>query len=110
MESGLAFYTIETDGCLNGVFTNDALDGVIYNEIAKKNSNIGEDPLCGLYDCFYFDSPDLDNRVELSIDTESWSKTGRSYAFIWFKKGKKVFQGTGYKMNEGQVVVHYVSV
>jgi hypothetical protein len=105
MKSGIALYNIELDGCLNGVFTNDEQDGKIFNEIAKIHTELGEDDFCGVYHCFYFDSPRLRNDCELTIDLVP--DTDGTYSFTWKSDGAAIFEGTGYLMNERQLAVHY---
>ena len=105
METGIVLYNIELDGCLNGVYTNDHVDGDIFNEIARRHTNIGEDDLSGIYDCFYFDINNSRIDAELTIGIKS--NKNRTYAFSWEVKGKIIFEGIGYRMNEKQVAVHY---
>jgi hypothetical protein len=106
MKSGIALYSLEDDGCLNGVFTNDELDGEINNEIAKLHTELGEDDdLCGIYHCFFFDRPELRNNCELTIDLVPGKE--QTYSFTWESEGSVIFSGIGYRMNEKQVVVHY---
>ena len=105
MVKGVALYNIELDGCLNGVFTNDNIDGQIFNEIAKISTSIGADGLSGIYHCFYFDSGNSRNDAELTIGIANG--TTKKYDFSWVVNNKIVFKGVGYKMNEKQVVVHY---
>ena len=110
MTSGIVLYNIELNGCLNGVFTNDALAGVIYNEIAKNRNGKSDGCICGTYDCFYFDAGnELRNDVELKISIP----TGQNgiYSFVWSELpengGQDIFAGIGYKMNHRQIAVHY---
>ncbi len=57
MKSGIVLYNIELDGCLNGVYTNDACDGEIFNEIAMmRTKKPDSDDLCGVYLCTYFEN------------------------------------------------------
>jgi len=106
MTTGIVLYNIELNGCLNGVFTNDGLSGVIYNEIAKIKGGARSHDFSGIYDCFYFDRPDLRNDVELEISTSNGM-----YTFTWrnITTRQAIFIGTGFLMNEKQIAVHYVS-
>jgi len=109
-ESGIVLYDIELDGCLNGVFTNEFSKGQIYNEIARKKNVVDsektDDSLIGEYNCYYFDP--VGHVSELTIQEKNGpSKLPKVYAFSWRISGKTIFHGTGYKMNEKQIVVHY---
>ena len=108
MVDGIILYTIESGGCLNGVFTNKKLDGEIYNEIARKHTETGDNDLSGEYNCFYFDTGEEQNlrcNAELSIGIKNGTKG--TYSLLWEIDGKPVFEGLGYHMNEKQLVVHY---
>lgn len=35
---GIVVYSIESNGCLNGVYSNTGLTGEVYNEIARVSS------------------------------------------------------------------------
>jgi hypothetical protein len=105
---GIILYDIEPDGCLNGVYTNNAADGVIFNEIARRNSYTAEenDGIRGVYDCFYFNQDPRRNNVRLTIGLAQDTSTGRAFSFEW--EGQRIrFSGIGYRMNERQLVVHY---
>lgn len=111
MESGIALYSIELNGCLNGVYTNDGLDGEIFNEIArmKNQKKMMSNEICGEYECFYFDG--IDGRAGWSLIIEYKNPQGKTneYIFTWKNKiGNTTFIGSGYKMNERQIAVHYV--
>lgn len=113
MENGIALYSIELHGCLNGLYTNDGSHGEISNEIAKlrPGTEAGADGISGEYDCFYFDEKNRREGHTLIIiahNTHSDNPEIVWYEFIWVnKKEKEEFRGTGYKMNSGQIAVHY---
>lgn len=107
IKEGIAIYTIELNGCLNGVYTNEHnnTNGVIYNEVnrIKTTKTLGKDGVSGIYDCFYFDLKNFRVEAELQIDF-----INNIYYFTWRDLfGKILFKGVGYKMNDRQVVVHY---
>jgi hypothetical protein len=110
METGIALYSIELHGCLNGVYTNDDLKGKIFNEIATlrgKRHFENEEEICGVYDCVYFGNNNKREGYELLISSKSNEKM-REYEFTWrSKKGDIEFEGIGYKMNDRQIAVHY---
>lgn len=112
LKEGIILFQIEKNGCLNGVYTNKGQDGVIYNEIARHiDAPKIQDPskelaLEGKYDTVYFDNGNKHFQLYLEIDLLPEKKG--TYTFVWTdKKGKKIFEGIGYKMNEHQMVVHY---
>lgn len=105
VKQGIALYSIELDGCLNGVYTNEHEDGRIRNEIAVKTSSDNED-LIGTYEYTYFDGQE--RYIGLLEIRSLHSKT---FTFEWRdESGNLVFSGTGYKMNEKQVAVRYESL
>jgi hypothetical protein len=108
MEKGLALYTIESDSCLNGVYTEDVLDGETYREVARLKKKLKGDEICGIYDSLFFGKDNPHNKAELRV-TGTLKKSGKyEYTFVWVNEStKKVFEGFGYKMNEKQIVVHY---
>lgn len=112
LKEGIILYQIEKNGCLNGSYTNEMQDGIIYNEIARhktaKNIKICSEelPLEGEYDSLYFD--DGNERGELCLEIKLLPKKKGTYKFVWTDdQGKQYFEGIGYKMNEHQLVVHY---
>jgi len=105
MDKGIVLYEIELNGCLNGVYTNDGCDGLIYNEIATKHSPFENDDIAGTYDCSYFEDNNMRKDVELSITRKK--KKARIFDFKWSMKGRVLFEGIGFKMNNRQVAVTY---
>jgi hypothetical protein len=108
MERGLALYTIDTQGCLHGTYTNDLLKGAIFNEIARMHTPLEGDELCGVYHSFYFDRSSVRNNAELTI-TATRNEGHCTYTFEWLDLAldKVTFHGTGYRMNKNQVAVYY---
>jgi hypothetical protein len=107
VEKGIILYSIELDGCLNGVYTNEDADGEIFNEVAikKKNDEVNEDHLVGSYDCFYFENGNAGTTAILNV-----KKTAiNMYDFKWTATSPQgaSFTGIGYKMNEKQIAVRY---
>ena len=107
METGIVLYTIESDGCLNGVYTNDDLGGEIFTETAKRRTPSTADRISGTYDAFYFDRDTLRNNARLTISPIPGA-TNR-YTFIWrrARANTDTFVGEGYIMNNKQVAVAY---
>lgn len=101
--NGLILYSIEHDGCLNGVYTNDGgRSPELCNEIAKRRHGTnGHDRLSGTYDCMFFEPR---NSHSLMLTIEMWRDT---YYFIWGDLTAPNFIGIGYIMNDTQVVVRY---
>lgn len=113
MKNGVVLYNIESNGCLNGVYTNDGVLGEIFNEIArlKTDGQSGEDGISGSYDCLYFD---LDNSpcnrsLIISVSPQNSARKLYTYRFEWFNEKVRSFIGTGYRMNGTQIVVHYTN-
>jgi hypothetical protein len=103
---GIVLYTIEANGCLNGVFTNSHTGNTIYNEIAKRRDSKERYPLIeGTYDCYYFDDDRQGHEAVLKIDPLI-----AGYEFTWEVDGKPWFKGTGYRMNQHQLAVSYWSI
>lgn len=103
MDSGIIIYEIELNGCLNGVYTNEYCDGVIYNEVARKEEQDGE--ITGRYACFYFDKNNKRENGTLTIGY--WRNKKQTYDFSWEVNGKIIFKGKGYQMNQRQIAAHY---
>ena len=112
MEIGIALYTIELHGCLNGVYTNDVANGEISSEIAKLKPDIdtGEHGFSGEYDCFYFDQSNSREGWTLTIKAHNTHSSQNIYFFdfIWKSKNGKIdFVGKGNRMNHQQIAVQY---
>jgi hypothetical protein len=112
MEKGIVLYTIESNGCLNGVYTNDDLGGVIFTETAKRQPTTADavDRISGTYDAFYFDRNTLRNNTRLIISNIPGAIN--RYTFTWRTIGATTdaFVGEGYIMNDRQVAVAYREV
>lgn len=94
MENGIILYSIELDGCLNGVYTNEEARGEIFNEIAKASKfPFNEDDLSGDYNCFYFEK-NRRNNATLQIKRRGQHNI---YDFIWEIGGEPAFKGLGTK-------------
>lgn len=106
IQNGLILYNIERDGCLNGVYTNENSKGVMSNEILQKFE--GEaNAVTGKYGSSYFEQGQ--RGAKPATLTISCQKTG-IYSFSWAdEKGKEVFRGIGYQMNDRQIAVRYVT-
>lgn len=105
VESGIVLYNIEADGCLNGVYTNEWSDGEIFNEIARMKLPNVNNAIVGIYDCVYFDQKNVRENADLRISLIKGKN--KTFEFVWEIKGKIVFEGIGYLMNEKQLSVQY---
>lgn len=110
IEKGVALYTIELDGCLNGVYTNEGSDGVISNEILIPSDDFKKrkgDLILGNYIGRYFDN-DLKKSYTEALEISLLSGKNNTYIFIWRgKNDTPKFTGVGFKMNNKQIVVRY---
>ena len=113
MNNGVVLYNIESNGCLNGVYTNDGVSGEIFNEIARLqiNGQRGEDGISGIYDCLYFDlnNSSCKRSLKISVSPQHSARKIYTYTFEWSNENVMSFKGTGYRMNETQIVVHYTN-
>ena len=106
---GVVLYNMESDGCLNGVYTNNNINGLIFNEIARRTAGI-DNSIQGDYICSYIDNGNVLHEATLSI-AETNTTLNRTYKFTWKDtKGKKIFEGIGFIMNEKQVAVYYKNI
>lgn len=108
IEKGIALYSIELDGCLNGVYTNEDVDGLISNEILiPLDKGKYDNPLIGEYLCRYFDNKTklgYEEILEISLE----KRTNGTYIFTWKGKNNVIkFTGVGYKMTEKLLAVSY---
>lgn len=103
-EFGMALYNIERDGCLNGVYTNQFAEGVIFNEIARFNGKHEPGAIVGNYKCAWFERSS--NAVEKK-DLEITQSDEGLLTFRWRVGGEVRFEGTGYQMNDTQIAVSY---
>lgn len=111
---GIVLYSIEKDGCLNGVYANEQPPdaGIIFNEMARKIQKTvtkGKDPIEGVYECSYFETDSARRDVQLKIDGRS--PAANVFDVLWIDPvtSLPIFEGVGYKMNERQFAVHYKS-
>lgn len=100
-DTPIILYSIELDGCLNGVYTHQIIGGEILNEICRKVVN--DKKLDGDYKCFWFDI----NNTPYQRDLRIMFKAPNLYTFIWSVAGKPILEGKGYRMNERQIAVSY---
>lgn len=116
---GIIVYSVEKNGCLNGRYTNECEDGVLYNEILRKNLD-DTDPcelsdlphsLCGRYKAMYFDNGNAEIQCDVTISrvNEEGIKTKGTFFLEWIdrKKKKPYFKGVGYLISEKELVVAY---
>lgn len=101
--TGLILYSIELNGCLNGVYTNDSGSmPEICTETAKRRTGTGDgDMLSGTYDCMFFE-PTSTHKTILTIEC-----VRDTFYFIWGDLTAPTFIGVGYIMNQTQAVVRY---
>ena len=102
IKNGIILYTIERDGCLNGVYTHEGLKGKIFNEIARKLRKQGNKTT---YACAYFEAVGQD--VAKTAILEITREPSGILRFSWLSGGKEIFHGDGYKMNPLQMSVIY---
>ena len=105
---GVCLYTIELDGCLNGLFTNEA-HREVFNEICKRRRDSlpqDQDTLIGIYDYVFFDSDRSSHSGEMAIIAHPIFQN--VLQFQWRNRnGNDVFTGVGYLISPRQVVVRY---
>lgn len=102
---GVKVYTIEPNGCLNGIYTNNSPETGqrICNEIARKIPDSSNDPaLEGSYSCCRID---VHNQQHLGI--LHIHRLLNAYALSWEENNKIAFTGTGYRTRPDQLVVVY---
>ena len=107
VQEGLILYTIERDGCLTAVYTNEHLGSPIYNEIARKKDG-KPDIIEGEYDSAYFESQNsIVSQCVLKIERKNQYR----FEFKWYKQGSTtpIFQGYGYLLKHDMIAVHYGS-
>ena len=112
---GIVVYTIEKDGCMNGVYTNETNNGNVCNEIAIKKTkplhsiNWYPNDLPGEYDVAFFERTATGIK-EFSMDLIIAPPVNGMHEVKWTEKGNPAnikFSGSGYVMNGWQFVVRY---
>jgi len=125
---GVVLYEIFSDGCLNGVFSNNHPAGFIndaagnrignrlFNEIARKidqnDNDILNNPsaLIGNYICSYIDLGGVVCECRLEISLGHIRRNGRAceYDFIWTDRtiGARIFEGSGWRIGN-RIAVSY---
>jgi hypothetical protein len=112
---GIIVYTIHKDGCLNGLYyATGKQHGYTYNEIAKKTDEIPNpedkdstykpEPIVGIYVCSWIDDKNNINNGELHI---AHRNNQGIFEVDWKVKGKAVFKGTGFLLDDKTFAVHY---
>jgi len=101
---GIAVYTIEDDGCLNGLWTEKSLKGELMNEIAKKIGKTKKG-LDGEYHDKYIDYKNKKYTGTLTIKQD---KIDKSYFLKWeIKEPHDLnYGGIGFKI-EKQFIVYW---
>ena len=106
----MILYTIEKDGCLSGIYTNEHQNGPgkISGETARKKDDSSlPTNLEGIYDSVFFEhgNPNAE-QCELEIDCKNIP-----FTLAWKKPNAKqpLWEGYGYKMRDNLLVVHYWS-
>ena len=108
---GIVLYNVELDESLNGVYANEQgnFAGRIFNEIARKD--VANPGLIGTYDCTYFEPGTARrNKARRAILTISQAPHGPNvFEFVWSsgRRGRQMYKGIGYRMNQNQIAVHY---
>jgi hypothetical protein len=107
---GIAYYTIEKDGCLNGIWTEFNRHGKIFNEMAK-NKNISKKDdknIVGEYIFCWIENDKITGEGSLKI-----KKIGNSvYKFTWVGDIRtnckfKECIGIGIKTDENHLAISY---
>lgn len=115
---GIIVYSVEKNGCLNGRYTNEDQDGVLYNEILRKEikNTLDSDetlhPLCGKYKAMYFDNgnEEIQCNVTISRVNAKGNKTNGTFFLKWVdrkKNSKPYLKGIGYLISDRELVVAY---
>lgn len=114
---GIVVYTIERDGCLNGVYSNTGVPkDRLFNEIARLdrsntkdkepyfNEMNGTPNIVGVYTCSWIDAGNTPVNGTLHI---TWA--GDHYSVVWFntRLNRDVFEGTGFLLGNHMFAVHY---
>jgi len=106
---GIILYTIELDGNLNGVYTNNhpQTRGQIFTETARLNNHTFDENGTEIivYDSVYFDP--VDNRVDCSL---TFRISNRIYEATWVLENGFVFTGQGFRMNDRQIAIIYWNI
>lgn len=103
---GIILYNRESDGCLNGIYTNNNINGLIFNEIARRTAGV-DNSIQGDYVCSYIDNGNVLHGATLTI-TEINPTLNRTYKFLWKDaKSQPIFEGIGFIMNKKQIAVYY---
>ncbi len=96
---GIVVYEILEDGCLNGIWTNTANNGVISNEIAKKiKDKENNNSLIGTYQVSWIEPSNESNQCILSINN-----IDSLYTLNWGDE----YKGKGFKMNNKLIVTYW---
>lgn len=114
---GIIVYSVEKNGCLNGRYTNEDQDGVLYNEILRKEikNTLDSDetlhPLCGEYKAMYFDNGNSEIQCDVTISrvNAEGKKTNGTFFLEWVDKESKgaYLRGIGYLISDRELVVAY---
>ena len=99
---GIIVYEIKDDGCLNGTWTNNDVEGVVMNEIAKK---VGTDThvVRGDYIVAFIDFNGDVFKGKLSID-----QNGSVYNLKWYIENADLnYEGIGLRFGNNNLVASY---
>lgn len=111
---GVVVYTIERNGCLNGVYANNAqpLPNHVYNEIAKRKKDAEtnkEHPLVGTYLCSWIEWSNNGDIIVNGVLTINW--VGTCYSLEWRDNNNNIlFIGKGFQTGDYQLTVRYEDV
>lgn len=105
VKKGLVLYTIDADGCLNGLYTNENAKGMLISESLKKTSGDNM-KIEGDYALHYYDHENASYVGKVKIDV-----CDNVYDLEWTVEGdvKPRFKGVGYRMSATQLAVVYWS-
>lgn len=100
---GIVLYSIELNENLNGVFCNDHNKGTVFTETCRRNKTKDDTTKGECYDCFYFDINGAEQRCSLFLNNNNGT-----IGAIWENnRGRTLFSGIGFRMNERQIAISY---
>ena len=106
---GIVKFQIQNNGILDGIYTNNALNGRVLNEtVIKSRVSPG---LIGTYDCTYQDHDVITYHGELKIDLQNGSTT--NFKLSWDiidhinNNNHFYFSGDGFLFSASELIVSY---
>jgi hypothetical protein len=105
---GIEVYSIEDDGCLNGLWTNITNKGEVSNEIAKKTDG-SKNSILGLYDVVHIECDNKMYNGKLKIEKYTDAANDKTFKVTWYFNNILNFEGIGFVIGK-QFVVSYWNV